>query len=66
MRTTKTKPQVPVVPAYTITAAAAVFGVSDETIRNWVRSGKLQAARLEGGDLQLVSAASVQAAKAAN
>lgn len=63
MSTTKTNPKVPVVPAYTITAAAAALGVSDETVRNWVRAGKLEAAKLEGGELQLVTSASVQAAQ---
>lgn len=47
--------------AYTVAEAADLCGVTTQTVRNWLRSGRLRAVYTAGGQRQLVTADSVQA-----
>ena len=35
--------------AYSTQAAARIFGVQDETLRTWIKKGKINAVKLPGG-----------------
>jgi molybdopterin-binding protein len=41
------------VPAYRIAEAAGLLGVSDDTVRRWIDSGRLPASRDRGGPAQV-------------
>lgn len=64
MSTRKTSQTVPIVPAYTVKAAADEIGVSTATIYGWLADGTLDEMRLAAGRIRLVSQDSVLRQKA--
>ncbi len=64
MLTGKTENTIPTVPAYNVTDAARVLGVSTPTVYQWIADGLLEEMRLASGRTRLVSQESVMRLKA--